>query len=58
MPEQEVFTPRNYQVQSDTNTGVWYTLTEQVDGTWRCNCPGFFHREECKHVERIEDGTD
>jgi len=43
-------TLKSFQVESDTKPGTWYTLTEQVDETWHCNCAGFFHRKECKHA--------
>jgi hypothetical protein len=36
------------QVQSDSNPDVFYTLTKDSSG-WRCDCPGFRYRSQCKH---------
>lgn len=44
------------QVESDSRPGVWYTLQLDGAGRWTCTCPGFYHREDCKHVTRAREG--
>lgn len=39
-------------VESETHPGTYYELHLMGDGTWRCNCPGYAFRGECKHVKR------
>jgi len=37
-------------VESQTTPGVMYHLKKLGDGTWRCDCPGYQYRGECKHA--------
>lgn len=39
-------------VESDTTPGRFYNLWQTADGVWHCDCPGYEHRDECKHVRR------
>lgn len=43
-------TMTGYVVASSTMDGHWYDMG---DGT-RCECPGFFYRQTCKHVNAVQ----
>jgi len=42
-------------VASESQPGVSYLLELRGDGVWRCNCPGYTYRGECKHAKRKQE---
>lgn len=39
---------------SSRDPNVEYTAEIRADGFVSCNCPGFTHRQTCKHVEQLK----
>lgn len=51
--------PENVTIyESKTNPGVKYEVRLLDDGRQVCNCPGFEHRDMCKHIENSFDPKD
>ena len=45
---EETFQEETFQVRG--SKGNYYTVTQSVDGSRTCSCPGFKYRRSCRHV--------
>ena len=44
----------HWQVQSESNTSRYYTVSRAEDGTFGCDCPAWkFKRIQCKHIRGV-----
>ncbi len=47
-------TARFFQIESESVEGKKYIVRHLPNGEWRCNCPRFIFRNQCKHVEKAK----
>jgi hypothetical protein len=40
-------------VRSASDPGVAYLVRRLPGGMWTCTCPGFTHRQRCRHIVRV-----
>lgn len=43
-----------YNIRSDSQPLKVYTVRHMPDGEWRCSCPGFIFRNQCKHIGKVK----
>ncbi len=41
-------------VESSTDLGTFYKVTEEIEKTITCTCKGFTHRGNCKHTKELK----
>ena len=46
--------PGTFRVPSASMPGETWTVHYQSEGAALCYCPGFAHRQKCRHVEAVE----
>lgn len=48
----DITRPRVVTVRSETNAKLSYRL-RRIGSAWMCSCPGYQHRQRCKHSDRL-----
>ena len=47
--------PKTWKILSSKDANQFYTVTQNMNGSFDCECKGFTYRNSCSHINKVKE---